>query len=85
MFISLFPPIFTNYNYGGIKQNFIFDVFYSMETILNQINEIDKTYKVEENLYVKNIIVNKDKTNKKITTYVATEKWLNQLGERLLS
>ena len=56
-----------------------------MESILNQINEIDKTYKVEENLYVKNIIVNKDKTNKKIITYVATEKWINQLGERLLS
>ena len=56
-----------------------------MNTLLNQINEIDKTHKVEENLYVKNIIVNKDKSNKKITTYVATEKWINQLGERLLS
>ena len=56
-----------------------------METLLNQINEIDKTYKVEENLYVKNIIVNKDNNNKKATTYVATEKWINQLGERLLS
>ena len=56
-----------------------------MEPILSQINEIDKTYKVEENLYVKNIIVNKDKTNKKIITYVATEKWINQLCNRLLS
>ena len=56
-----------------------------MENLFNQVNELDKTYKVEENLYVKNIIVNKDKTNKKIITYVATEKWINQLGERLLS
>ena len=56
-----------------------------METILNQVNEIEKTYKGEENLYVKNIIVNKDTINKKVTTYVATEKWLNQLGKRLLS
>ena len=55
-----------------------------MDNLLNHINEIDKTYKVEENLYVKNIIVNKDKTNKRVTNYVPTEKWIDQLGERLL-
>ena len=56
-----------------------------MNTLLNNINEEDKNYKVEDNLYVKNIIVNKDKTNKKVITYVATEKWISQLGDRLLS
>ena len=56
-----------------------------MLSLFNQINETDKTYKVEENLYVKNIIVNKDKTNNKVITFIATQKWINQLGERLLS
>ena len=56
-----------------------------MYNLLNHINEIDRNYKVEENLYVKNIIVNKDKTNTKIINYVPTEKWIDQLGERLLS
>ena len=56
-----------------------------MNNLLNQINEANKNYKVEENLYVKNIIVNRDNKNNKVTTYVATEKWINQLGARLLS
>ena len=56
-----------------------------MDQLIKQINEMDNTNKVEENLYVKNIIVNKDKTNNKVAAYVATEKWINQLGERLLS
>ena len=56
-----------------------------MDILLNQSNEVDKTHKVEENLYVKNIIVKKDNTTNKVTTYIATERWINQLGERLLS
>ena len=39
--------------------------------------------KFEENLFVKNIIVNKDNGKIPILSYVATEKWLEQLGNRL--
>ena len=39
--------------------------------------------KFEENLFVKNIIVNKDKGKVPTLSYVATEKWLEQLGNRL--
>ena len=56
-----------------------------MNILLNNNNDVDKNYKVEDNLYVKNIIVNKDKTTKKEIKYVATEKWINQLCNRLLS
>lgn len=55
-----------------------------MDTLLKQINEIDRNNKVEDNLYVKNIIVNKDKTYKKTVPYISTEKWIRQLGPRLL-
>ena len=47
------------------------------------MNEINKKEKVEDNLYVKNIIVNKDKGKKKFFPFVATEKWISQLGNRL--
>ena len=52
--------------------------------ILDQMNELDKKEKVEDNLFVKNIIVNKDNNKKTIVPYIATEKWVGQLGERLL-
>ena len=55
-----------------------------MDQLIKQINEIDSTNKVEENLYVKNIIVNKDKAYNKTVPYIATEKWIRQLGPRLL-
>ena len=51
--------------------------------LLDQMNELDKKEKTEENLFVKNIIVNKDKTKKQVLTFVATEKWIDQLGNRL--
>ena len=54
-----------------------------MNTLLKQINEIDRNNKVEDNLYVKNIIVNKDKAYNKTVPYIATEKWISQLGPRL--
>ena len=54
-----------------------------MHTLINQMNEINKKDKVEDNLYVKNIIVNKDKGKKQVLSFVATEKWIGQLGERL--
>ena len=54
-----------------------------MNALVDQINEYDKKNKVEDNLFVKNIIVNKDKTKKQVLPFVATEKWIDQLGNRL--
>ena len=54
-----------------------------MHTLINQMNEINKKDKVEDNLFVKNIIVNKDKSKKQVLPFVATEKWIGQLGNRL--
>jgi hypothetical protein len=54
-----------------------------MNALVNQINEFNKKNKVEDNLFVKNIIVNKDKTKKQVLPFVATEKWIDQLGNRL--
>ena len=54
-----------------------------MNALVDQINEYDKKNKVEDNLFVKNIIVNKDKTKKNVLPFVATEKWIDQLGNRL--
>ena len=51
--------------------------------LINQINDLRKKEKVEDNLFVKNIIVNKDKRKKQFIPYIATEKWINQLGDRL--
>ena len=54
-----------------------------MKLLLDQNNEQSKQGKVEDNLFVKNIIVNKDIRNKKLIPYIATERWINQLGDRL--
>ena len=54
-----------------------------MNALVDQINEFNKKNKVEDNLFVKNIIVNKDKTKKQVLPFVATEKWIDQLGNRL--
>ena len=54
-----------------------------METLLKQIKELNNKEKVEDNLFVKNIIVNKDKGKKQVLPFVATEKWIGQLGNRL--
>ena len=56
-----------------------------MNTILNQMSEFDKKEKVEDNLFVNNIIVNKDKSKKQTLTYIATERWIRQLGNRLIN
>ena len=47
------------------------------------MNEFNNKNKVEDNLFVKNIIVNKDKGKKPVLPFVATEKWISQLGNRL--
>ena len=54
-----------------------------MNLVVDQMNEFNKKNKVEDNLFVKNIIVNKDKRKKQYLPFVATEKWINQLGNRL--
>ena len=41
--------------------------------------------KVGESLFVKNIIVNKENVNEKKITYIPTQKWLMQLGKRLIA
>ena len=55
-----------------------------METILSQIEELNKSQTVGDNLVVNKLIVNKDKGNKKELPFIATEKWVSQLGQRLL-
>ena len=54
-----------------------------MDSIFYNIPERISENKFEENLFVKNIIVNKDKGKNPTLSYVATEKWLEQLGNRL--
>ena len=54
-----------------------------MNALVDQMNEFNKKNKVEDNLFVKNIIVNKDKSKKQVLPFVATEKWISQLGNRL--
>ena len=54
-----------------------------MNKIFYNIPERPNENKFEENLFVKNIIVNKDKRKVPTLSYVATEKWLEQLGNRL--
>ena len=54
-----------------------------MNKLLDQMSELYKKEKVEENLFVKNIIVNKDKRKKQVLPYIATERWIDQLGNRL--
>ena len=51
--------------------------------LVDQMSELYKKEKVEENLFVKNIIVNKDKGKKQNLPFIATEKWIDQLGNRL--
>ena len=54
-----------------------------MKIFVDQMDEFNKKNKVEDNLFVKNIIVNKDKSKKQVLPFVATEKWIGQLGNRL--
>ena len=51
--------------------------------LVDQMDEFYNKQKVEDNLFVKNIIVNKDKIKKEVLPFIATERWINQLGNRL--
>ena len=54
-----------------------------MDKLLKNIVAKENENNIEENLFVKNIIVNKDKNRVPILPYIATERWLEQLGDRL--
>ena len=54
-----------------------------MDKLLDNIVAKENENNIEENLFVKNIIVNKDKNRVPILPYIATERWLEQLGARL--
>ena len=54
-----------------------------MNILVDQMNESCEKEKVEDNLFVENIIVNKNKKEKQFLPFIATEKWINQLGNRL--
>ena len=54
-----------------------------MNMLVDQMSELLDKEKVEDNLYVKNIIVNKNKGEKQFFPFIATEKWIDQLGNRL--
>jgi hypothetical protein len=54
-----------------------------MSKLLNNITSQLKENSVEENLFVKNIIVNKNKIDDTDSIYIPTEKWVMQLGKRL--
>ena len=52
-----------------------------MNSLINNISSTDEDVresKFEENLFVKNIIVNKEKRKLEFLPYVPTEKWLKQ-------
>ena len=51
--------------------------------LIDQMSESHNKQKVEDNLFVKNIIVNKDKIKKQVIPFIATERWIDQLGNRL--
>lgn len=54
-----------------------------MSKLLNNITSQIKENSVEENWFVKNIIVNKNKIDNTDSIYIPTEKWVMQLGKRL--
>ena len=54
-----------------------------MSKLLNNITTQIKEKSSEDNLFVKNIIVNKNKIDNTDSIYIPTEKWVMQLGKRL--
>ncbi len=54
-----------------------------MNMLVDKMNELHNKQKAEDNLFVKNIIVKKDKVKKQVFPFIATERWIDQLGNRL--
>ena len=54
-----------------------------MNELFNEISLKTKENKLEENLFGDKIIVNKNRNSKVELPYIATERWVSQLGSRL--
>ena len=54
-----------------------------MNELFNEISLKTKENTLEENLFVDKIIVNKNRNSKVELPYIATERWVSQLGSRL--
>lgn len=54
-----------------------------MKMLVDQLSELNRKEKVEDNLFVNNIIIDKDRGKKHFLPFIATERWINQLGKRL--
>ena len=59
-----------------------------MDNLLNMISSVNDEKSHNDNMYVNNIIVKKNdptKNKDKLFPYIPTEKWVKQLGERLIA
>ena len=58
-----------------------------MNDLTKILNDENSGKNHDENIYVNNIIVKKNdiKKTSKILPYIATERWIMQLGERLVA
>jgi hypothetical protein len=59
-----------------------------MDNLLNMISSVNDKKSHNDNMYVNNIIVKKNdpKKNKdNFFPYIPTEKWIEQLGQRLIA
>ena len=58
-----------------------------MNDLTKILNDENSSINHDENIYVNNIIVKKNGIPKtsKILPYIATERWIMQLGERLVA
>ena len=59
-----------------------------MDNLLNMISSVNDEKSHNDNMYVNNIIVKKNdptKNKENLLPYISTEKWVKQLGERLIA
>ncbi len=59
-----------------------------MDNLLNMISGVNDEKSHNDNMYVNNIIVKKNdptKNKENLFPYIPTEKWVKQLGERLIA
>ena len=54
-----------------------------MNSLIDKMSGLYTKEKVEDNLFVNKIIVKNDKRKKQAYPFIATEKWIGQLGNRL--
>lgn len=59
-----------------------------MDNLLNMISNVNDEKSHNDNMYVNNIIVKKNdpiKSKDNFLPYIPTEKWIEQLGQRLIA